>query len=70
MAYVAGLFHDLGKYDPAFQRRLEGVDVRVDHSTVGAVELRSRIKGDDADMAELVMYGSMDRNSRCWIGAL
>lgn len=35
-AFAMGLFHDLGKYDPAFQRRLEGADIRVDHSTAGA----------------------------------
>ena len=35
-AFVAGLFHDLGKYALDFQRRLEGLDIRVDHSTAGA----------------------------------
>ena len=25
-AFAAGLFHDLGKYDSAFQRRLEGAE--------------------------------------------
>nr|CAD6438110.1 CRISPR-associated endonuclease Cas3'' [Rhizobium sp. Q54] len=29
-AFLAGLFHDLGKYAPAFQRRLEGAEIRVD----------------------------------------
>ncbi len=55
-AYVAGLFHDLGKYDPDFQRRLEGANLRVDHSTAGAAMLRSLATGADADVAELVMY--------------
>lgn len=55
-AYAAGLFHDLGKYDPAFQRRLEGAEIRVDHSTAGAVALQSLARGVDAGVAELLMY--------------
>ena len=31
-----GLLHDLGKYSNAFQARLNGAPVRVDHSTAGA----------------------------------
>ena len=33
---AAGLLHDLGKYDPDFQKRLEGRPIAVDHSTAGA----------------------------------
>ncbi|PMR77328.1 CRISPR-associated helicase/endonuclease Cas3 [Billgrantia endophytica] len=33
---AAGLLHDLGKYTAPFQRRLEGLPERVDHSTAGA----------------------------------
>ncbi|MDX9787104.1 MAG: CRISPR-associated endonuclease Cas3'' [Desulfobacterales bacterium] len=33
---VSGLIHDAGKASNAFQRRLEGQSVRVDHSTFGA----------------------------------
>ncbi len=33
---AAGLLHDLGKYDPNFQKRLEGQPIAVDHSTAGA----------------------------------
>lgn len=38
LAYTSGLLHDLGKYSPEFQRRLEGVNIHVDHSTAGAIE--------------------------------
>lgn len=36
--YLAGLAHDIGKYSAAFQRRLRGAPVKVDHATAGAVE--------------------------------
>jgi CRISPR-associated endonuclease/helicase Cas3/CRISPR-associated endonuclease Cas3-HD len=38
LAYTSGLLHDLGKYSPEFQRRLEGANIHVDHSTAGAIE--------------------------------
>ena len=38
-ASLAGLLHDLGKYAPAFQRRLDGAGDKVDHSTAGAQEV-------------------------------
>ncbi len=40
LAYASGLLHDLGKYSPEFQRRLEGTTNHVDHSTAGAIEAR------------------------------
>ena len=40
LAYATGLLHDLGKYSPDFQKRLEGSGIRVDHSTAGAQEAR------------------------------
>lgn len=41
IAYASGLLHDLGKYSPEFQRRLEGAKIRVDHSTAGAIVAKS-----------------------------
>jgi len=38
--YASGLLHDIGKYSPEFQRRLDGTNIRVDHSTAGAQEAR------------------------------
>lgn len=37
---LAGLAHDLGKYSDAFQQRINGADIRVDHSTAGAWECK------------------------------
>lgn len=37
-AELAGLAHDIGKYTQAFQKRLKGAQIQVDHSTAGAVE--------------------------------
>lgn len=37
-AELAGLAHDIGKYSEAFQKRLKGDPIQVDHSTAGALE--------------------------------
>ncbi|WP_420962487.1 CRISPR-associated helicase Cas3' [Brucella sp. IR073] len=55
-AYMAGLFHDLGKYTLAFLARLEGSTNPVDHSTAGAALLLERTTGPDKWMAELLAY--------------
>ena len=34
-AYAAGLFHDVGKYAPAFQARLRGAGEKYEHSSAG-----------------------------------
>ena len=36
---LCGLYHDIGKYSDAFQRRLAGSQERVDHSSAGALLL-------------------------------
>lgn len=36
---LCGLYHDIGKYSQAFQRRLSGSTEKVDHSTAGAALL-------------------------------
>jgi len=40
LAYIVGLSHDLGKYSKLFQKKLEGKNVKVDHSTAGAKEIQ------------------------------
>ena len=42
LAYNAGLLHDIGKYQEAFQKRIRGAALRVDHSTCGAIEAAKR----------------------------
>ncbi len=56
LCYVAGLLHDLGKYNPAFQRRLEGSIEQVDHSTAGAAIIERLVAGNDRVFAELIAY--------------
>lgn len=55
-AQLAGLLHDLGKYTPAFQRRLAGAKETTDHSTAGAALLRDLVPAADGIMAELIAY--------------
>lgn len=55
-AYLAGLFHDLGKYSEQFQRRLTGDTNRVDHSTAGAALLLALTPVRERGMAELIAY--------------
>lgn len=54
-ARMAGLLHDLGKFDPAFQARLRGSKQSVDHSTAGAWHVR-HLAGADKRMAELIAH--------------
>ena len=44
LARIAGLFHDIGKYSDQFQKRLEGINISVNHSNAGARET-SKIYG-------------------------
>ncbi|YBV94245.1 CRISPR-associated helicase Cas3' (plasmid) [Phyllobacteriaceae bacterium JZ32] len=56
-AFLAGLFHDLGKYCEAFQKRLNDENIRVDHSTAGArLMLGEFTSGLDKNIAELIAY--------------
>ena len=36
LAYIQGLWYDLGKFSEEFQSKLNGVSQHVDHSTIGA----------------------------------
>lgn len=53
-ARLAGLLHDLGKYQRTFQRRLEGADVSVDHSIAGAAAVLEAAAAAETQFAQLV----------------
>ncbi|MEQ6885433.1 CRISPR-associated endonuclease Cas3'' [Salicola sp. Rm-C-2C1-2] len=53
MARVMGLLHDLGKYAPRFQKRLQGESIKVDHATRGAMVASERF----GDIGTLLAYG-------------
>ena len=69
-AEMAGKFHDLGKYDPAFDAVLRGENVRVDHSTAGAKVLLDLVPPHLKPCAQVLAYailghhaGLPDRNN-------
>ncbi|MFN3275249.1 MAG: CRISPR-associated endonuclease Cas3'' [Paracoccus sp. (in: a-proteobacteria)] len=62
-ARLAGAWHDFGKHDPAFQRRLRGATDSVDHSTAGAVLLRDRAKGAEHVAAQLLAYAILGHHA-------
>jgi CRISPR-associated endonuclease/helicase Cas3 len=58
-ARLAGLLHDVGKYTPRFQRRLEGANIDAPHAIAGAamvLELFKNANGADRVMAELIAH--------------
>jgi len=57
LAYAGGQFHDIGKYSPEFQRRLEGASIRVDHSTAGAREARALYPKQFSRILEYIITG-------------
>ena len=53
-----GLLHDAGKYQPSFQKRIAGSDVRVEHSVCGAGICRELLPNSPVSLlAELCIAG-------------
>ena len=63
LTHLAGLFHDLGKYDRAFQRKLSGEVNRVDHSSAGAVVLLDQAQPKDRIPVEMVAYAILGHHA-------
>lgn len=53
LAYAIGLLHDVGKYQKAFQERISGKNIYVEHSTCGAVAAKQNYEGG---MSVLMQY--------------
>ncbi len=55
--YAVGLIHDVGKFQPLFQRRITGENIRVEHSTCGAIAARNTYDGIVSLMMEYCIAG-------------
>ena len=42
MLYVTGLLHDIGKFQEQFQKRINGSNIKVEHSICGAMAAKQR----------------------------
>lgn len=62
-ARLAGLYHDFGKYDPAFDSRLTGGTERVDHSTAGAHLLCKTASPATLPAAEILSYAILGHHA-------
>ena len=45
LMYAMGMLHDCGKYQPSFQERISGKNIKVEHSTCGAIEAGEHYQG-------------------------
>ena len=62
-AKLAARFHDFGKYDPAFQRRLRGDARAVDHSTAGASLLLGRAGPGQHPIAQVLAHAILGHHA-------
>ncbi|MGN0136300.1 CRISPR-associated helicase Cas3' [Anaerotignum sp.] len=57
VVYAMGLLHDVGKYQPSFQKRICGENIRVEHSTCGALAARKHYTNAAAWMMAYCISG-------------
>jgi CRISPR-associated endonuclease/helicase Cas3 len=62
-AAVLGRFHDLGKYDPEFDRRLMGENIRIDHSTAGGSVILAEAEKGMQPLAEALAYAILGHHA-------
>lgn len=55
--YTIGLSHDIGKFGASFQRRIDGENIRVEHSTCGALAVKERYPNAMGLMMEYCIAG-------------
>ncbi|MDD8024525.1 MAG: CRISPR-associated endonuclease Cas3'' [Paracoccaceae bacterium] len=60
---LAGRLHDLGKYDPEFDKVLRGENIRVDHSTAGGRVLIERAPTGLAPVAQALAYAILGHHA-------
>lgn len=78
LAKTAGLLHDIGKYSDDFQRRINGENIKVDHSTAGAYVCFSKnllspsvaVAGHHGGMPDVSSVGLMARLNKAREGKL
>lgn len=44
IVYAIGLLHDIGKYQPSFQERIDGKNIMVEHSGCGAIAAKGKYR--------------------------
>ncbi len=57
LTYIIGMSHDIGKYQDAFQKRISGSNIRVEHSTCGALVAKENYPFYMALMMEYCIAG-------------
>lgn len=62
-AGLMGAYHDLGKYDPEFDRVLRGENVRVEHSTAGGKWLIDTAASHLKPVAEVLAYAILGHHA-------
>lgn len=55
--YLLGLYHDIGKFQESFDKKIRGANIRVEHSTCGALAIAERYPNAMGLMMEYCIAG-------------